>query len=518
MNTVRTRFAPSPTGFVHIGSLRTALFSFLFARHNHGTHVLRVEDTDQNRLVEGALENLLRVMREIGVEFDEGFYLDDNNKIQEKGEFGPYLQSKRLELYKKYAKQLVQQGHAYYCFCSEQRLEELRKEQIALKKPPMYDRLCRNLSRDEIQAKLAEFKSAGKNPVIRQTIPAAGQTVVHDLIYGDIVYDHKVLDDQVILKSDGFPTYHLAVVVDDHLMQISHVIRGEEWTPSTPKHLLLYQALGWEPTQFAHLPLILNPDKSKLSKRQGDVAVEDFLAKGYLKEALVNFVAFLGWNPKTEQEFFSMDELIKQFDLPKVNKSGAIFDINKLDWLNSSYIRRMQPGQLASVLMPYWQQAGVKTKDYSAEYFSAIAALEQARLKKLSEIGERTKYFFSEPNYKTEMLFWPRETTKPKEVKDKTLNALQKIYEKINLEILSILPKDIFQDTIRETTNAFFRILNETCELLNLGKGDVYWPFRVALTGLEKSPPPFQIAAILFIGIGKEGILNRLKTAIAKLD
>lgn len=501
LQSIRTRFAPSPTGFVHIGSLRTALFSFLFARHNHGVHVLRIEDTDQNRLVAGALENLLKIMREMGVEFDEGFYLDDKNKIQEKGKFGPYLQSKRLELYQKYANQLVQEGHAYYCFCSEQRLEELRKEQVALKKPPMYDQHCRNLSRDEIQARLAEFKSAGKNPVIRQAIPAAGQTVVHDLIYGDIVYDNKILDDQVILKSDGFPTYHLAVVVDDHLMQISHVIRGEEWTPSTPKHLLLYQALGWQPTQFAHLPLILNPDKSKLSKRQGDVAVEDFLTKGYLKEALVNFVAFLGWNPKTEQEFFSMDDLIKQFDLPKVNKSGAIFDINKLDWLNSIYLRKMQPSELAAALMPFWQQAGVKTKDYSEEYFSAIVALEQARLKKLSEIGERTGYFFKQPEYEPVLLVWKKSDAK--DAGDK-LAALSQLLEKFSD---SDFKKEILEEKIKN-----FIAQN------NFDNGNVLWPLRTALTGLLASPGPFEILATLFIGIGKEGILNRLKTAIAKLN
>ncbi|MFI5205418.1 MAG: glutamate--tRNA ligase, partial [Candidatus Paceibacterales bacterium] len=355
---IRTRFAPSPTGLVHIGSLRTALFSFLFARHNNGVHVLRVEDTDQNREVEGALENLLRVMKTMGVEFDEGFYLADDGKISDRGDFGPYLQSKRLGLYQKYAKQLVDEKKAYYCFCTEQRLEELRKEQTALKKPPMYDRHCYKLSADEVKKQLADFEAAGKHPVIRFFIPE-GQAVVHDLIYGDITYQNAILDDQVILKSDGFPTYHLAVVVDDHLMEISHVIRGEEWIPSTPKHVLLYQALGWEPAQFAHLPLILNPDKSKLSKRQGDVSVEDFLTKGYLPAALINFAAFLGWNPKTEQEIFSLADLIAQFDLAKINKSGAVFDQNKLDWINGQYIRQISDDELVKMLIPYWQADGV---------------------------------------------------------------------------------------------------------------------------------------------------------------
>ena len=359
---IRTRFAPSPTGFVHIGSLRTALFSFLFARHNDGVHILRVEDTDQNRLVEGSMENLLRVMHAMGVEFDEGYYLGDGGHIAERGEKGPYLQSKRLDLYKKHAEQLIENGHAYYCFCDETRIDELRKEQIALKKPPMYDRHCRNLSAEQIVAKQNELSANGKSPVVRQAIPLEGQTIVPDLIYGDVTYDHTVLDDQVLLKSDGFPTYHLAVVVDDHLMEISHVIRGEEWIPSTPKHILLYQAFGWEPTKFAHLPLILNPDRSKLSKRQGDVSVEDFQNKGYLKEALLNFVAFLGWNPKTEQEIFSLNELIEQFDLSKVNNSGAVLDVNKLDWINGLYIRKLGVGELSDLLMPYWEGAGLLSK------------------------------------------------------------------------------------------------------------------------------------------------------------
>jgi nondiscriminating glutamyl-tRNA synthetase len=244
---IRTRFAPSPTGFVHIGSLRTALFAFLFARHNQGVNVLRIEDTDQNRKVEGAVENLVKIMKEVGIEFDEGFYTKEDGNIEERGEFGPYLQSRRLEKYKVAADQLLENGNAYFCFCDEERLAEVRKEQMALKKPAMYDRKCKKLSKEEIIAKQEEFKKAGKNPVIRFAIPEEGTTTINDLIYGEITYDHKVLDDQVIIKSDGFPTYHLAVVVDDHFMEITHVIRGDEWIPSTPKHLLLYKALGWQP-------------------------------------------------------------------------------------------------------------------------------------------------------------------------------------------------------------------------------------------------------------------------------
>ncbi len=500
IKTVRTRFAPSPTGFVHIGSLRTALFSFLYARKNHGAHILRIEDTDQNRLVEGAAENLVKVMREMGIEFDEGYYLADDGSLKERGNFGPYLQSKRLDLYQKHATELVEKGSAYYCFCSQERLDELRKEQTALKKPAMYDRHCKNLSEDEIKLKLIEIKGQKKNPVVRFAIPQEGQTTIHDLIYGDITYENKNLDDQVILKSDGFPTYHLAVVVDDHYMQISHVIRGEEWIPSTPKHLLIYKALGWEPTQFAHLPLILNPDKSKLSKRQGDVAVEDFLKHGYLKEGLLNFVAFLGWNPKTDQELFSLTDLIEQFDFSKVNKAGAVFDDNKLDWFNSQYIKKLTPTDLANLLKPYWQQSGISFQNFSDEYLATVAKLEQERLKKLSEIGERTAYFFKAPDYDAKLLIWK---------KSDAGDAKQKLSELANL--LSTLTDDKFSNSNLETE------IKKFIAEKKYDNGSVLWPLRTALTGQEKSPGPFEVCATLALGLGKKEVLKRLETAVSKL-
>ncbi len=497
----RTRFAPSPTGFVHIGSLRTALFSFLFTKKNNGSLVLRIEDTDQNRKVEGAVENLLKVMGEMGIIFDEGFYLTPEGELKERGEFGPYLQSQRLDTYRKHAQELVENKKAYYCFCSEQRLDELRKEQTALKKPPMYDRHCRNLFEDEIKLKLTEIKAQGKNPVIRFAMPDEGRTVIHDLIYGDITYEHKLLDDQVIVKSDGFPTYHLAVVVDDHYMQISHVIRGDEWIPSTPKHILIYQALGWQPTQFAHIPLILNPDKSKLSKRQGDVAVEDFLTKGYLKEALINFVAFLGWNPKTEQEIFSLNELVEQFDLAKINKSGAIFDINKLDWINALYIKNKSTGELTKLLKPYWQTAGVDITQFKPEFISAIINLEKERLKKLSEIGEGTKHYFTTPNYAPALLVWKKSTAE--DAKNKLLELK---------DFLANLPDEKFTRAEIETAVKNFIVEKQ------FDNGSVLWPLRVALTGMEKSPGPFDVTAILFLGYGKTEILARLEKAVQLLN
>jgi glutamyl-tRNA synthetase len=499
---VRVRFAPSPTGFVHIGSLRTALFNFLFARHANGKLILRIEDTDQTRSVEGAIENLLKVMKQLGIEFDEGPYLDEIGLLKELGKFGPYLQSKRLEIYKKYAQGLIELGSAYYCFCDEARLEQVKKEQIALKKPPMYDRHCRNLSKEEVDQKLSEFKKEGKNPVIRQAIPTEGQTVVHDMIYGDINFDHKVLDDQVLLKSDGFPTYHLAVVIDDHFMEISHVIRGEEWISSTPKHLLLYKALSWQPTKFAHLPLIVNPDKSKLSKRQGDVAVEDFLAKGYLKEALLNFVAFLGWNPKTEKEIFSLDDLIQAFELTKINKAAAVLDTKKLDWINGRYIRTKSVEELTELLIPFWQKENIDISKFEKKYLQAITTLEKDRLKKLSEIGERTKYFFVDPEYPTDLLIWKDKTAQ--EIK----NGLQAIYDFLEKLDESILQN---QSDLEKKIKTFI-------EESGFENGGVLWPFRVALTGLDASPSPFEIASTIALGLGKEEILKRIRKATEKLD
>ena len=499
---IRTRFAPSPTGYVHIGSLRTALFSYLYARHEGGVHVLRIEDTDQSRKVEGAIENLLNVMQITGIEFDEGAFLKADSTIEERGGYGPYLQSERLEKYQSAAKKLIAEGKAYYCFCSQERLDTLKKEQIALKKPPMYDRHCRDLEETEVQKQLEEFAATGKNPVVRFAIPLEGQTIVEDLIYGKITYEHRVLDDQVILKSDGFPTYHLAVVVDDHAMEITHVIRGEEWIPSTPKHLLIYKALGWEPTKFAHLPLILNPDKTKLSKRQGDVSVEDFLQRGYLPEALVNFVAFLGWNPKSDQEIFSLEELVKEFDLNKINKAGAVFDDAKLDWFNSQYIKKLTPEALAAKLKPFLEAAGVKTSDHKPEYLAAIAKLEQERLKRLSEIGERASYFFKLPEYEPALLVWKKST--PEDAKTK-LEGLIKLFEELTEQAL-------------QNANELQLILETHVSEIVSDKGSVLWPLRAALTGLEKSPPPNEVASALASGPGKAEILNRLKTAVGKLS
>lgn len=324
---IRTRFAPSPTGFLHVGGLRTALYNYLFAKNHNGRFILRIEDTDQSRKVPGAVENLIETLKWAKVTPDEGPEFG--------GDLGPYIQSQRLEIYRQHVHSLIEKGHAYYCFCSTDRLDALRKQQIAEHKQPRYDNHCRILPDSDVRKRLAN----NEPHVIRMKTPETGTVEIHDLIRGDVPFPAEQLDDQVLMKSDGYPTYHLANVVDDHLMQISHVIRGEEWLPSTPKHQLLYNYFGWDSPQFAHLSLLLNPDKSKLSKRQGDVAVEDYRNKKYKSEALINFLALLGWNPGDDREIFSMEGLIHEFSLERVSKSGAIFNLEKLDDINGKYIR-----------------------------------------------------------------------------------------------------------------------------------------------------------------------------------
>ncbi len=501
---VRTRFAPSPTGYVHIGNIRTALFAYLAAKHKHGVFILRVEDTDRARYVEGALDSLLLVMKQLGIQPDEGYYLDDKNILQEKGGFGPYLQSQRLDIYQKYVQELLEKNAAYYCYCSTERLEELRKEQVSLKKPPMYDQRCRILTEENRERLLADCLQEGRKPVVRMMIPLSGETVIHDLIYGDIKYENKILDDQVILKSDGFPTYHLAVVVDDHLMQITHVIRTDEWLPSTPKHLLLYKAFGWTPPQFAHAPLILNPDRSKLSKRQGDVSAESYLEKGYLPEALINFLAFLGWNPKTEQEIFSMEELIEQFDLAKVNKSGAVFDINKLDWLNGYYIRTKNSAELVEMLMPFWSKSNnpqLSLKTNREAYLEKIVDIEKERLKKLSDIDERTEFYFSNPQLDPQKISWKKCSN------EQTVEILKDV-----VVFLSTITDEILQNSAE-----IQRKLEQYMTEKNLDKGSLLWPIRYALSGLEASPSPFELISVLSFGYGKEEVITRLENAVKSL-
>jgi glutamyl-tRNA synthetase len=332
LNNIRVRFAPSPTGYLHIGGLRTALFNYLFAKHNNGKFILRIEDTDQQRKIEGAVENLIMTLKSVGLNYDEGPEIG--------GDYGPYFQSQRLDIYKNHIEQLLTQGDAYYSFETSEELDEMRKQQIEQgTNQAMYDRSARNLSKEEVEEKIKQ----GIPYVIRLKVPLDSEIKFNDLIRGEVTIDTNLVDDQVLMKSDGYPTYHFANVIDDHLMEISHVIRGEEWLTSVPKHILLYKAFGWEIPKMAHVPLILNPDRSKLSKRQGDVATEDFQRKGYLPEALINFIALLGWNPGEgeNREIFSLDELVKMFTIERIQGSGAVFNIEKLNWMNNQYMQKM---------------------------------------------------------------------------------------------------------------------------------------------------------------------------------
>lgn len=473
--TVVTRFAPSPTGYLHVGGLRTALYAYLFAKQNGGKFILRIEDTDQKRYVEGAVESLQNALKFFDLNWDEG----------------PIFQSHRTETYQKYAQQLLESGKAYRCFCTPEELEKMREEQGKLKIAPKYDRRCYELPAEKVQEKMA----GGQPFVVRQLIPYKDIDFV-DLIRGDMHFHGKDIDDQVLIKSDGLPTYHLANVVDDHEMEITHVIRGEEWLPSTPKHLWLYEAFGWTPPAYAHLPLLLNADRSKLSKRQGDVAAEDFVAKGYLKEAMINFVAFLGWNPGTEEEIFSLEELVQRFSLDRVQKAGAVFNLEKLDWFNGHYLRAKSVEDLKALILPLLE----KEEWYKTELLSAltpeIMASVQTRMKTLVDGPSMLRPFLlPDLDYKRELFFSEKMKVDEAAVKLALDNAIPA------LEAL-----DNYGDE-----EAIKAALVTVIEKLGLKNGQVLWPLRVALTNEEYSPGVFELCRVM----GKELTLKRLKAAQA---
>ncbi|MFA6522144.1 MAG: glutamate--tRNA ligase [Patescibacteria group bacterium] len=479
MNEVRTRIAPSPTGYVHIGTLHTALFNYFFARQNKGKFIIRIEDTDRERFVEGATENLLGVFNALKIEHDEGPFLEDGKMIQ-RGDVGPYIQSERLGTYKKYVDQLLAQGDAYHCFCSKERLEEMRSAQQATKQTPKYDRRCASLTPDEVQQKI----SAGEPFVIRMKVPE-GETIIEDEIRGTIKFNNADIDDQVILKSDGFPTYHMAVVVDDSLMNITHIIRGEEWLPSAPKHVMLYKMLGLAVPVFAHLPLLLNPDRSKLSKRQGDVSVEDYLKKGYLRDALLNFVGTLGFNPSGEKEIFTLQELIDAFDLKRVNKSSAILNKEKLDWMNNQYLQKMTFDEF---------KAAAKDFVTGDETMWKAAFIERGRVNRLDELQAKLSAYETNSDYDASLLVW-----KKSDAADAKLQL-----ENIKAQLDSVSFDDLagIEDSIRSYMTAG-----------GLQAGNVLWPLRVALSGQEKSASPFELLWVL----GKDESLNRIEVALQKL-
>lgn len=477
---VRSRFAPSPTGMLHIGGARTAMYAYLVAKHVGGQFLLRIEDTDAARYSAEGLKSIFDGLDWLGLERDE-----DSLKG---GPHAPYTQSERKDLYAAGAKTLMDKGYAYRCFCTAERLDVMRQEQQAAKLPPKYDRLCLKLSAEEIEKHLA----AGDAFVIRMKVPEEGIVQCDDLIRGHIEFAAKDLDDIVLMKSDGMPTYHLAMAVDDHDMEITHVLRGEEWLPSLPKHVLLYQFFGWEAPQFAHLPVFLNPGGGKLSKRQGGVSLQSFIEAGYLKEAIINFIALLGWNPKSEREFFSLQELITEFDLKNVNKAGAVFETEKLDWFNGQYIRRKSPEELLDLCRP-WLPG-----DQSDELLKRIVTVEQSRLVKLSDIGTSLDVWLKpKVSYEGKLLVWKKMT--PAMVQERLTWVAQQLeelrevdwtLEKIETEMKNRIAKD------------------------NLSTGEVLWPMRVALSGQEKSPSPFELAWVL----GKNTAISRIQDALALIQ
>lgn len=482
---VRTRFAPSPTGYLHIGGLRTALYAYLFAKKHNGQLVLRIEDTDRNRLVEGSVENLIKSLEWGGITFDEGPHVG--------GEYGPYTQSERFDIYTKYGNQLLENGSAYRCFCTKERLDEVRQQQQEQKQQPKYDGYCRNLDESTIEEKLSNNEAH----VVRLRIPENIDVEFEDIVRGKISINTKDIDDQVLIKSDGFPTYHLANVVDDHLMKITHVIRAEEWLPSTPKHVLLYKAFGWEDTmpQFAHLPLLLNTDRSKLSKRQNDVAVEDYRDQGYLPEAVNNYIALLGWNPGDDRELFSIEELIQEFDLAKTHKAGAVFDREKLDWMNGLYIRNLSIEDLYQKSVHALKSAGIDITD--EEYAKAVISLEQTRIKTINELPELISHFFEDKlHYEKELLKWK---------KGDLAEALERLKT-----VKDFITNSISDWSIESLEETFKSHINEN----DLGMGNTLWPLRVSLCGKKNSPSPFELMSVL----GKERTLARIDQAITLLS
>jgi nondiscriminating glutamyl-tRNA synthetase len=486
----RVRFAPSPTGYVHIGSLRTALYDFLYAKGKQGKYILRIEDTDRSRFVEGALENLIKSLEWAGVKHDEGVFLE-NGKIVQKGNYGPYIQSERLDLYKEYINKLLDKGLAYRCFCSKERLDKVREEQKKRGDTPMYDKHCRGLSQEEIQKNLDE----GKDYVIRLKIPEDEDVKFKDLIRGDISINSKEIDDQVLIKSDGFPTYHFAVVVDDHLMKISHVIRGEEWLTSTPKQVILYNYFGWEVPEFVHLPTVLNKDKKKLSKRQGDVSVSDFKDKGYLPEALVNYLALVGWSPKGNNEIFSMEELINEFSFENVSKTGGVFDVEKLNWVNSQYLKNYDNEKLYKLIKPFVvKEELLNEEEYlnKKDWLIKIIDLVKEKISYLEEIDSHIKMFMGkEVNADDEV----KEVLSNDGVRElihafiKNLEAIEEVDEEFN--------KNIFKKLQKETG----------------AKGkNLYMPLRGAVTGQLHGPDMGKT----FIILGKENIIDRLNYTLKK--
>lgn len=475
---VRTRFAPSPTGFMHIGNLRTALYAYLFAKHNDGDFILRIEDTDQERYVEGAVDLIYSTLKKAGIEHDEG-------PDKDKG-FGPYVQSERKPLYKEYAEKLVELGGAYYCFCSKERLDSLADENGVRK----YDKHCLHLSKEEVQKKLA----AGEPYVIRQNIPPEGQSSYEDMVYGRITVDFEDLEDQILLKSDGMPTYNFANVVDDHLMGITHVIRGTEYLSSTPKYNLMYDAFGWERPQYMHLPPIMKDQTRKLSKRYGDANFEDFLKKGFLPEAIVNYIALLGWSPKNNTEKMTMQELIDSFNVEGINKSASIFDEVKMRWLNGQYIRELSDEKFDELAFPYFEQSKVKgLYDYKK-----LGRILKGRVETFGDIPEAVNFLAEYGEFDTKLF---------ENKKSKSDESTAKICLEAALSVVN---------DIKEWNNdSLFETFGGLCEGLGVKKNTMFWAIRVAISGRDVTPGgATELADVL----GRKETEKRMKFALSLLN
>ena len=485
MAKIRTRFAPSPTGKMHVGNLRTALYAYLIAKHEGGDFLLRIEDTDQERFVEGALDIIYRTMAGTGLIHDEGPDKD--------GGYGPYVQSERQAqgLYLEYAKQLVEKGEAYYCFCTKERLESLKSKVAdeSDKEIVKYDKHCLHLSKEEVEANL----KAGIPYVIRQNNPTEGITTFKDVIYGDISVENEELDDMILIKSDGYPTYNFANVVDDHLMKITHVVRGNEYLSSSPKYNRLYEAFGWEVPVYVHCPTITNEEHKKLSKRSGHSSFEDLIAQGFLPEAVVNFVALLGWSPSDDTEIFSLEELIKAFDYHRINKSPAVFDMVKLKWMNGEYIKKMDFEDFYTAVEPYIKE--VVTKDYDLK---KIAQLVQSRIEIFPDVKELIDFFEAVPEYDTAMY----------------THKKMKTNEETSLAVLQeILPSlESWEDY---SNDALYEKLVEFVKEKGYKNGYVMWPLRTAVSGKQSTPGG---ATEIMEIIGKDETIKRVKAAIELLS
>jgi len=487
-----TRFAPSPTGYLHIWSLRTVLYNYLYAKQKDGKFLLRIEDTDRSRYVEGSVENLLHVLASVWLIADEG----PNNP----GDKWPYFQSERLDIYKEYIQKLLADDKAYYCFCSSERLTELREEQQSLWLPTKYDKKCRYLSPEEIQEKL----DAGESYTIRLKVPENVDVSFEDAIRGKITIPSKDVDDQVLMKTDGFPTYHFAVVVDDYLMGVTDIIRGDEWIPSTPKHVLLYQAFWWEMPTFSHVPPLVWNDRKKLSKRSGDVSVEIFLEKGYLPEAILNYIALLWWNPKTTQEIFSLSELIEKFKLSDVHKAGAVFDIDRLDWFNGKYISSYELttlwNKIKTYLSRYDKEFLEKISVFSEEYLLKILWELAPRMKKMQDFKELTEFFFEDvADLDTELIV-------NKKMKIETLSDVKKSLQ----AAIEILEKETFSDeSVELIKNTFI----EGIQNREMKNWQVLWPVRVALSMQQFSPGWLELIYIFW----KEKSIQRIQKVLKQI-